>query len=117
MKKLIYIFVVFIVVAGGVYYYSFIYSKTHHRNAQTESSIIISSDALTAAYQANEQEANAKFLNKALEVTGSILSISKDQAGHTTILIGKPDAFSNVSITLSSSDAIGHKAGDIITVK
>jgi hypothetical protein len=117
MKKLIYVFAFLAIIAGGVYYYSFVYSKTHHRNAQAESSVIISSDALTAEYQANEQSANAKFLNKAVEVTGSILSISKDQAGHTTILMGKPDAFSNVSITLASTEPTTHKAGDLITVK
>ena len=117
MKKFIYLFVLLAIIAGGIYYYSFVYSKTHHRNAQAESSLIISSDALTNEYQTNEQAANAKFLNKAVEVTGSILSISKNQAGQTTILMGKADAFSNVSITLSNTEPITYKAGDIITVK
>lgn len=117
MKKIFYLIVFVIVVASGVYYYTFIYSKMHHRNAQTESSILISADSLTAAYQANEQTANQKFLNKAVEVTGSIISINKDQANHITILIGKADAFSNVSVTLISTQPIQQKVGDMITVK
>jgi hypothetical protein len=72
---------------------------------------------LVAAYQANEQIANTISLNKALEVTGRILSIDKDQANHITILMGKADAFSNVSITLLSIDPITQKVGEIITVK
>ena len=117
MKKIIYILGILLLVGSSLYYYSFVYSKNHHRDVQTENSIVISSDSLTNAYQNNEQLANMHFLNKAVEVTGTILTINNDQAGHTTILIGKADAFSNVSITLTSSEPISKKIGDIITVK
>ena len=50
-------------------------------------------------------------------MTGIILSIDKDQANHTTLLMGKADAFSNVSITLSSTQPITQKVGETITVK
>lgn len=117
MKKIIYILAVIVLLAAGAYYYTFIYSKNHHRNAQTETAIIISSDSLTAAYQNNEQAANKQFLNKAVEVTGTILSINKDQAGHINLIIGKADAFSNVSATLIDTNQIVQKLGDKITVK
>lgn len=117
MKKIIYILALIIITAGAAYYYTFVYAKNHHRNAQSETSIIISSDSLTAAYQANEQAANKLYLNKAIEVTGPILAINKDQAGHTTLLIGKEGSFSNVSITLLAQDSISKKVGDIVTVK
>jgi len=117
MKKIILILVIILAFAASAYYYTFVYSKTHHRDAQAETSIIISSDSLVAAYQANEQKANTTYLNKAVEVTGTILTIDKDQANHITILMGKADAFSNVSITLSSSQPIKQKVGDVITVK
>ena len=117
MKKLIYLLVILLIAASSVYYYSFIYAKTHHRNPQVEDSILISADSLTAAYQKNEQTANTKYLNKALEVTGNILSINNDQAGHTTLLIGKADAFSNVAVTLISTQPISQKVGELVTVK
>jgi flagellar basal body-associated protein FliL len=117
MKKIILILVIILAFAASAYYYTFVYSKTHHRDAQGETSIIISADSLVAAYQANEQKANTTYLNKAVEVTGTILTIDKDQANHITILMGKADAFSNVSITLSSSQPIMQKVGDVITVK
>lgn len=117
MKKIFYLLAVIIIVIGGAYYYTFVYSKTHHRDAQAESSIIITADSLSSAYQTNEQAANARFLNKAIEVTGTIISIGKDQENHTTILIGQPDAFSNVSITLASAKPIQQKVGDKITLK
>jgi uncharacterized protein YpmB len=117
MKKIISILVAIILVAGSAYYYTFVYSKNHHRNAQEETALTISADSLVAAYQANENSANQKFLNKAVEVTGAILFIDKDQTNHTTILIGKSDAFSNVSATLSSTGPIQNKAGEVITIK
>ena len=117
MKKIIFILVILFAIATSFYYYTFVYSKTHHRNAQAEASVVITADSLSAAYQADEQKANVKFLNKAVEVTGRILSIDKDQANHTTLLMGKADAFSNVSITLSSTQPITQKVGETITVK
>ena len=117
MKKLVYILSIVLVIATAAYYYTFVYAKNHHRNAQEETAIIISSDSLVAAYQNNEAAANQKFLNKAVEVTGFIISINKDQASHVTILIGKADAFSNVSVTLNSTQPITNKVGDNITVK
>ena len=117
MKKIIFILVIVFAIAASFYYYTFVYSKTHHRDAQAEASVVITADSLSAAYQVDEQKANVKFLNKAVEVTGTILSIDKDQANHTTLLIGKADAFSNVSITLSSTQPITQKVGETITVK
>lgn len=117
MKKFIFILVLLFALAASFYYYTFIYSKTHHRDAQAEASVIITADSLSAAYQLDEQKANTRFLNKAVEVTGTILSIDKDQANHTTLLMGKADAFSNVSITLLSEQPITQKIGETITVK
>ena len=102
---------------GSVYYYTFVYSKNHHRDAQSETGIIITADSLTAAYQNNEQTANKLYLNKAVEITGTLIAINKDQTGHTTLLIGKSDAFSNVSATLIDTNQIKQKTGDIITIK
>lgn len=96
MKKIFYVIGITLVIVSSAYYYTFVYSRSHHRNVQEEPALVISSDSLVAVYQNNEFEANNKFLNKAVEVTGTILSLNKDQANHPTILIGKVDAFSNV---------------------
>lgn len=117
MKKIIYILIAIIFIAGSAYYYTFIYSKNHHRNAQEEAGIVISSDSLIAAYQANETDANKKYLNKAVEVTGSIISINKDQTNHIIVVLGKADAFSNVAITLTNTTPIQNKVGETITIK
>jgi hypothetical protein len=117
MTKLIYVLAVVAVTALGGYYYVFVYSKTHHRNIQSEKSVTIQADSLSAQYQANEKNANALYLNKAVQVTGTIVSIDKNQEGKIMIILGRADAFSNVSVTLISTAPISQKIGETITIK
>ena len=117
MTKLIYAIAVVAITALGGYYYVFVYSKTHHRNVQSEKGIVIQADSLSAAYQANEKNANALYLNKAVEISGTIVSIDKNQEGKITLIIGRPDSFSNVSVTLISITPITQKIGESITIK
>ncbi len=104
-------------VAFGVYYYVFVYSSQHRRQVQSETGIVITSDSLVAKYQADEKLANSLYLNKAVVVTGVILSIDKNQEGKTTLVIGRSDSFSNVSITMISTTPITQKVGESITIK
>lgn len=117
MTKLIYAIAVVAITALGGYYYVFVYSKTHHRNVQSEKGIVIQADSLSAAYQANEKNANALYLNKAVEISGTIVSIDKNQEGKITLIIGSADSFSNVSVTLISITPITQKIGETITIK
>ena len=117
MTKLIYAIAVVAITALGGYYYVFIYSKTHHRNVQSEKGIVIQADSLSAAYQANEKNANALYLNKAVELSGTIVSIDKNQEGKITLIIGSADSFSNVSVTLISTAPLTQKIGESITIK
>ena len=117
MTKLIYAIAVVAITALGGYYYVFVYSKTHHRNVQSEKGIVIQADSLSAAYQANEKNANALYLNKAVEISGTIVSIDKNQEGKITLIIGRPDSFSNVSVTLISTAPLSQKIGESITIK
>ena len=104
-------------IAFSVYYYIFIYSSNNHRKVQSETGIVITSDSLVAKYQADENLANSIYLNKAVVVTGNLLSIDKNQEGKTTLVIGRSDSFSNVSITMSSNLPIAQKVGESITIK
>jgi len=117
MTKLIYAIAVVALTAIGGYYYVFVYSKTHHRNVQSEKGLAIIADSLSAQFQANEKNANALYLNKAITVTGTILSIDKNQEGKITLLLGRSDAFANVSVTLLSTVPITQKVGETISIK
>lgn len=119
MKKIIYsVLLVFILCAGVVYYYVFVYAKTHHRNIQEESSIIINANELISAYETSDSIANTKFLNKALEVKGPIASLDTNAIGQITIIMGDTDPFKKrVAITLNTKTPLLQKTGDTIIVK
>ena len=116
-NKIIIVIVFIAAIAFSAYYYIFIYSSQNHRQVQSETAIAITSDSLVAKYQADEKLANSLYLNKAVVVTGVLLSIDKNQEGKTTLVIGRSDSFSNVSITMSSNLPIAQKVGESITIK
>ena len=117
-KNKIFIAIIFIAaIAFSIYYYVFVYSSQHRRQVQSETGIVITADSLVAKYQADEKLANSLFLNKAVVVTGQIISIDKNQEGKITLVLGHTDSFSNVSITMNSSAPITQKVGETITIK
>jgi len=116
-KNKIIIVIAFIAAIAFSAYYIFIYSSQNHRQVQSETAIAITSDSLVAKYQADEKLANSLYLNKALAVTGNLLSIDKNQEGKTTLVIGRSDSFSNVSVTMISTAPITQKVGETITIK
>jgi len=116
-NKIIIVIALITAIAFSAYYYIFIYSSNNHRQVQSETAIAITSDSLVAKYQADEKLANSLYLNKALAVTGNLLSIDKNQEGNTTLVIGRSDSFSNVSVTLTNNAPITQKVGTPITIK
>jgi uncharacterized UPF0160 family protein len=116
-NKIIIVIALITAIAFSAYYYIFIYSSNNHRQVQSETAIAITSDSLVAKYQADEKLANSLYLNKAVAVTGNLLSIDKNQEGKTTLVIGRSESFSNVSVTMSSDAPITKKVGAPITIK
>jgi len=78
MKMLLISFVVAVAIAG---IFALTIFLKPHRKVENEISIAISSADLCNAYAANEQAANAKYLNKAVAVTGKIKETSNNQDG------------------------------------
>ena len=119
MKKIIqYILAIIIVVAIGGYYYVFIYAKNHHRNVQTETAITILADSLSSQFQSDEKKANSLYLNKAIIVMGTVLSVEKNQQGQVMIMLGNASSFSNVSVTMvANTTAPIITVGQTITIK
>lgn len=65
-----------------------------HTGFENRSTTPITAADLTSAYQSNEYKANAMFLNKALEVSGSVSSVDRNEDGGSMVLLdsGSPDA-------------------------
>jgi len=108
MKKKIFISgIIFIILfAVATWYYVFEYSKIHHRNVADEKGITIEATVLVRDFQKDETTANAKYLNKAVEVIGNLAEINKDQAGNTTLTLKSDDPLSYVFCTLKTKEAL-----------
>jgi hypothetical protein len=65
-----------------------------HVKVEDQTSLSVTSADLGAAYLNDEAVANAHYLNKALEVSGSISGIDHNQDGGSMVLLstGSPDA-------------------------
>ena len=91
--------------AAGVWYYVFVYSKTHHHNVADEKGLFVQAGQIVKDYENDEAGANKKYLNKAIEIQGLILKKEKDQAGNTTITLKSGDPMANIFCTLKPGEA------------
>jgi hypothetical protein len=106
-----------VLIAFAAIWFFVFYAPTHFkRDVADEKGIQITAAALVKAYQENESNANALYLDKPIEIKGEIGETKADQAGNTTLTLKSEDAFASVFCTLKKADA-SLKAGQIITVK
>ena len=113
-KKKALIIVSIIVVAGLGYAY-YIWNKPA-RDVTKEQGIQITAIAIFDSFTHNEQAADASFLNKAIEVTGKVTDVKKNQAGGTVVYLQSSDPMFGVNCTFKQDPGPITK-GSTITFK
>ena len=79
-------YVLLLVVIGGVSFY--FYSNKPHKNINNAAvDLELSSTQLFTDFENNEQEANQKYLDKIVEVSGKVKEVSLDEEGNTSITL------------------------------
>jgi hypothetical protein len=111
-SKSLLIFVLVLIAAGVAVLF---YLNKPNRTVANEKGIEITAAQLVKDYQANEAEANAKYLDKALQVTGTISEVSKNQEGKVTVMLSSEDPMSGVFCTLK--DDANLTIGFTVTIK
>lgn len=91
----------------------FVWNKPH-RDAASEKGTRVTAAALQQAYTTNEAAANARYLDKTLEVSGTVAGTEKNQDGKTVVYLD--DALSGVGCTLRDAGAVVSE-GQAIVVK
>ncbi len=71
------------ILAGGIMVYR-IYNKPHP-DVTKEKGVELSAQNLYDAFRTNEADANTKYLGKAIELTGEVAAVSKNQDGNTVV--------------------------------
>jgi hypothetical protein len=112
-KNIITILLIIIVAASGVIF--FIWNKPQ-RNVENEKGIVVTAAQLVQEYQASEPEANKKYLDKAIQVSGTISDVKTNQDGNATVTLASDDAFSGVFCTLKTKEP-NVAAGATVTIK
>ena len=100
---------------AGVFYACYIWNKPA-RNVADESGIKITAVAIFDSFSNNEQSANTKFLNKAIEVTGMVTGVKKNQADQVVAYLKSSDPVFGVNCTFNQDPGIIIE-GTIITFK
>jgi hypothetical protein len=91
------------------------YLNKPNRTVANEKGIEVEASELVKAYQQNEDSANAKYLDKAIQVTGTVSEVSKNQDGKVTVLLSSEDPMTGVFCTLKEEKNL--TIGLTITIK
>lgn len=113
MKKIIVIAVSLLIVAAGIGIYQW---NKPHKTVAHEKGIEITASQLYTEFVINEQSANQKYLNKAMQVTGKIATIDENQDKQRFIVLQTEDPINGVMCTMHTTDWQA-SVGQTVTVK
>lgn len=102
--------VMLLVAAGAV----FMWNKPHE-SVEGKEGIQLTAENLTLAFAANEQQANAQYLNQVIEVQGTIVEATKNQDGKDVLLLESSDPLSGVQCTMKEPG--NFSTGTVVTLK
>lgn len=100
-KKILILFIVGLIlgVGTGLYIWKFVVHKPH-KSVEDTKGISITAFALAKEYTADEKKADSLYLNKAIEVSGTINETIKNQDGGLMVVLQTEDTSSGIQCTL-----------------
>ena len=87
-----------------------------HKKAEDAQSVSITANALAKEYGMNEKAADAKYLNKAIQISGIISEVDKNQDGGVMIVLQTEDAVAGIQCSLRDKGANPVKGQNILVV-
>lgn len=111
--KIAVIVLLVVILAGGAVAYN-MFNKPR-RNVADEKGIEVTSSQLVKEFQANETQANAKYIDKAIQVSGKVNDVKTNLDGKMTVMLASEDALTGVFCTLKEASAV--TAGSDIIIK
>ncbi len=114
MKKIIIIGA--ILATGGGFYAYREYNRGMKSTADIKSDVTISANELLTAFQTNEEEANAKFLDKVVEVTGEVGQVEVT-GGKTIVRLNAGDSMAGVTCEMEGTGEVAFNKGEQFTFK
>lgn len=106
MKKLFFIIIALVVLfliaalVSGLY---FKYMPDKNLN-KVKADFVLPANKLFNEFDSNEEQANKKYMDRIIEVSGNIAEINEDQKGAKVITLKNKDDFSGVLCTLKENE-------------
>ena len=88
--------------------------------SKVNADFVVTSEALANEYNANPEVSDQKYIDRVIEVTGTIAEISKDQDNATVFILREENSLNGVLCTLENSSAkkaAKYKVGSKVTIK
>ena len=101
--------------SAGLLLVDWIFNKPH-RDVAKEMGIALSAQQLYDSFRTNEASANSQYLDKAIELTGTVADISTNQEGQKVVNFSTNDPLVMINCTFKT-DPGNLKVGDSITFK
>ncbi|MEZ5057187.1 MAG: hypothetical protein R2879_09140 [Saprospiraceae bacterium] len=100
MKKAL-VIILALAVVGGFFGYR-MYNKPHKDMTAAESDLKVSAEDLLSSFENDEANANEKYNDKVVEVSGTVADVSKDEDGNTKVTLDAGDPLGGVICQLDN---------------
>jgi len=107
--------VLFIILLIGIAFVIYLWNLPH-KKVENIAGINITAVTLAKEFTSNEQQANARYLNKAIEVSGVISEIDKNQDGGIMIILQSDDPTTGVQCAMRDKGVTVSK-GQTVDIK
>lgn len=100
MKKILPALVLVALIGGGIGYYQ--WNKPHQNMESAAADLTMEATALFAAFEADENAANAAYLDKIIQVSGTVITSSIGEDGLVKVTLDSGDAMFGVICELDA---------------
>lgn len=115
MRKKNILIIIVLVLIGAISYGVYVWNKPA-RDVVKENGLKVSAVEIFAAYMNDEAAADKLYLNKAIEVTGVVSEVKKNQEGKTVIYLQTEDPVFGINCTFKEEPGSISK-GSTVTFK
>ena len=119
-KKVIILAILAFGLAGGGWYAYSEYTRKVKDLTTVRADLDIKATELITAFEKNEAEANAAYLDKVIAVTGRVRSVEKNDRGQYAVILGENNSMSSVRCSMDSThqaDVLYIPEGSQISIK
>lgn len=110
--------VVMFIVLAAILAALYMYNLKHTDMAKAKPDFVITATALLKEFEDNEAAASAKYINKIVEITGTVATVKPAENNIVNISLVTESDLSSVICTFAAiSDPSSVKAGDAITLR